>query len=126
MRKHRALLIVADGKKVECRGCREYDEIVLTISHLNDDGYLEPAGSRSGANLHRRIINGSRSIDDLGIECWNCQARSRERFNASKELQSSEPAGPQTSNGLPPCPLVAIPLDVQSAATTLLRGSPED
>lgn len=73
-RRHEALLKVGHGViKCVCCGCDR--EEILHINHKNGGGTKERKETRgSGDTMARRIVNGTRSVDDLELRCYPCNA----------------------------------------------------
>ena len=56
--------------------CGTTELAILSIDHINDDGYLERRSHSSGQHLYRKLVNKPRR-SDLQILCHNCQVRKR-------------------------------------------------
>jgi hypothetical protein len=76
---HRNLKIKAFNKiaefhdtTIKCWRCGETRLWVITIGHINQDGKEDRKISKSMVNFYRRIIKGEREIDDLQLECADC------------------------------------------------------
>jgi hypothetical protein len=116
--KQKAFELVARGGLIECRGCGESDPIVLTIAHLNNDGYKDRTKTRgAGMPFYTRIANGKRVIDDLTIECCNCQARSRAHFTAAV-LEGRRKQSPAWRPDRHALPSVACPSPLEDGRAT--------
>ena len=60
------------GNKCICCGTKDLD--VLSIDHINDDGYKHRKQVGSGATFYRWIIKNN-FPPDLQILCWNCNIK---------------------------------------------------
>ena len=60
------------NEEIKCWRCGETLVEALTIGHINQNGKDDRKINGSGATLHRRIISGKRSCEDLKLECYNC------------------------------------------------------
>lgn len=70
-RRRRVLEIVGRGH-IQCKRCGCNDIRVLEINHVNADGRSETSGR--SAIFVNKILNGSRSVDDLEILCKPCNS----------------------------------------------------
>jgi len=58
---------------IKCWRCEENREWVLSIGHINEDGFKDRKKYGTGGIVFfRAIISGERPVDDLEIECIKC------------------------------------------------------
>jgi len=66
----------------ECKCCKENIIDLLTIDHVNNDGFnhrkeTHPTGAKSSNHLYRWLIKNNFPKDDFQVLCFNCNIGKR-------------------------------------------------
>jgi hypothetical protein len=81
----------------ECALCNTDEMAVLSIDHINNDGYKDRKLSHSQYEILKRNLQNGQKRDDLQVLCMNCQFRKRiygdntKNWDRSKIFLSSIP-----------------------------------
>ena len=65
--------LILDNYGHECVGCGNKDDDILTIDHINNDGWLERKTEKN--SLYRRLIKLGFPKDNFQVLCYNCNIK---------------------------------------------------